>query len=168
MRDDAASDGSRRPRARVRTRLRDERGASVVEFALVIPVLMLLLLGMVDLGKAFNYWIDTTHLANMGARWAAVDKNPGQPSAMTLQQYVRSRANTNELKNGGSGSIPDPLVVCITPGANPGDVVLVEVKSKYRWLPFVGNKISILETEIRGSAEMRMEHAPSTFTAGCS
>ena len=40
-----------------------EEGTALVEFALVLPVLLLLLLGVLDFGKAYNYWIDTTHLS---------------------------------------------------------------------------------------------------------
>ena len=43
-----------------------EAGVALVEFALVLPLLLVILFGMLDFGKAFNYWIDTTHLANSG------------------------------------------------------------------------------------------------------
>src|SRR5215210_4185151 len=63
--------------------LTDESGAVLIEFVLLLPLLLVLLFGMLDFGKAYNYWIDETHLANEGARFAAVNKNPG-PGA-TLQ-----------------------------------------------------------------------------------
>ena len=73
-------------RSRVFDRLRhDESGVAITEFALVLPLLLLLLLGMIDFGKAINYWIDETHLANEGARWAAVNKNPGSGSGLTVR-----------------------------------------------------------------------------------
>src|SRR5688500_20397351 len=93
-------------------RSRDERGVALTEFALILPLLMLLLIGMLDFGKAYNYWIDQTHLANEGARWAAVNKNPGGV-AMTLQQYIASTANTDELKDGGTSSVASQLGVCM-------------------------------------------------------
>ena len=65
----------------------DERGTSLTEFALVLPVLLLLLLAMVDFGKAVNSWIDQTHLANEGARMAMVNNNPG--SARHYDQFGR-------------------------------------------------------------------------------
>ena len=77
---------------------------ALTEFALILPLLMVLFLGILDFGKAFNYWIDQTHLANEGARWAAVNKNPGG-ATLTLQQYIASKANTNELKSGGTDSV---------------------------------------------------------------
>src|SRR5919201_6035109 len=78
----------------LRSRVWDERGVALVEFALVVPLVLLLILGMIDFGKAINYWIDETHLANEGARWAAVNKNPG--TGKTLQQYILDQVETGE------------------------------------------------------------------------
>src|SRR5947209_12901144 len=75
---------------------RDERGTSLTEMALVLPVLLLLLLGMIDFGKAVNYWIDQTHLANEGARMAMVNKNPS--STGTLQQYLLDQTGSAEQR----------------------------------------------------------------------
>src|SRR5919201_4870511 len=87
-------------------RLRDdESGVALVEFALVLPLLLILLFGMLDFGRAFNYWIDATHLANEGARWAVVNKNPGTGS---LEQFIQEQADTDELRNGGSSAGPGP------------------------------------------------------------
>ena len=147
---------------------RDERGVALTEFALILPLLMLLLVGMLDFGKAYNYWIDQTHLANEGARWAAVDKNPAGVT-MTLQQYIASKANTPELKDGGTSSIANPLGVCIAFPAgtsNVGSPVEVRVSTTYTWLPFIGNQISILQTTIHGSATMRIEKKPLNYTSG--
>ncbi len=141
----------------------------MVEFALVLPLLLVLVFGMLEFGKAFNYWIDTTHLANEGARWAVVDHNPG---AGTLQEYVKGRANTVELRDGGTASIPagDEAEVCISfPNgtANVGDPVLVTVTATYHWLPFIGDRISSADVTISGSATMRLEAPPTNYGEGC-
>lgn len=157
--------------AAARRRMSDERGVALTEFALVLPVLMILLLGMLDLGKAFNYWIDETHLANLGARWAAVNNWPGKNGGTALQTAVWNEAETGELKNGGTASIPATprgVQVCVSfPGpAQVGEAVEVQVTTTYHWLPFLGAELSILSTTIRGSATMRIEQPPS-YTAGC-
>src|SRR2546423_11636397 len=54
----------------------DERGVALIEFALVLPMVLLLLLGMIDVGKAVNYWNDETHLANEASRAIAVNNSP--------------------------------------------------------------------------------------------
>ncbi len=70
--------------------IRDESGVALVEFAFVLPLLLVLLLGIIDFGRAFNHWIDATHLANVGARYATVNKNPGA-TGQTLQQYIQAQ-----------------------------------------------------------------------------
>jgi Flp pilus assembly protein TadG len=147
--------------------LGNESGAALVEFALVLPVLLLLLFGMLEFGRAFNYWIDETHLANEGARWAAVNKNPGSG---TLQQYIQQQANTAELRDGGTTSVPSPLEICITfPNgtANVGDPVHVTASATYNWLPFLGTRLGVTQTTISGSSTMRLEAKPTNYGAGC-
>jgi Flp pilus assembly protein TadG len=144
-----------------------QAGVALVEFALVLPILLLLLLGMLDFGKAFNYWIDQTHLANEGARWAVVNKNPGTG---TLQEYIRDQATTPELRNGGTSSVPGPVQVCISfpNGASTvGDPVLVTVSATYNWLPFLGDRVGVAQTTISGSSTMRLEAVPTNYAAGC-
>ena len=151
-----------------RIRPTDESGAALVELALVLPLLLILVLGMLDFGKAFNYWIDETHLANAGARWAVVDKNPG---GGTLQQYIQQQADTPELRNGGTASVPTPLQVCVefpNGTAEVGDPVHVTASVTYNWLPFLGNELGIAQTTVTGSATMRLEAVPTTYGAGCS
>jgi Flp pilus assembly protein TadG len=146
---------------------RDEHGVALVEFALVAPLLFLLLFGMLDFGRAFNYWIDSTHLANEGARWAVVNHNPGSG---TLQAYIQGQADTSELRDGGSASVPDPMQVCINfpNGATVGQPVVVTASVTYHWLPFLSDRIDVLATSVTGSSTMRLEAVPTNYSAGCS
>ncbi len=56
---------------RLRRRHR-ERGAAAVEFALVLPVLVLFVFGIVDLGRAFMDQAILTNAAREGTRYATV------------------------------------------------------------------------------------------------
>jgi Flp pilus assembly protein TadG len=148
---------------------REEAGTAVVEFALVIPVLLVLLLGMLDFGKAFNYWNDTTHLSAEGARWAAVNINPGDGA--TLQESIRDQADTPELRNGGTDAITDPVQVCIDfpdGTSNVGDPVKVTVTAQYNFLNYIGVKTGITDANISGSSTMRLEQAADAYSEGCS
>jgi Flp pilus assembly protein TadG len=49
-----------------------ERGQGLVEFALVAPVLLILVLGIVDFGWALRSWMTVTNSAREGARLGAV------------------------------------------------------------------------------------------------
>jgi len=58
-------------RAFRRIKRENERGANLVEFALVIPLLLLMLVGVADLGRAFRTYIAITNAAREGARFAS-------------------------------------------------------------------------------------------------
>jgi Flp pilus assembly protein TadG len=151
----------------------DESGVALVEFALVLPLLLLVLFGMLDFGKAFNYWIDETHLANEAARWAVVNTNPGSG---TLQAYTLSQADTTELRTGGTSSVPGQAQVCISFPTNPqtgtsaqvGDPVQVTVTVAYNWMPFIRSSTGLTNVTLTGESTMRLEAKPTTYTAGCS
>src|ERR671924_19888 len=159
---------SRLPSRNAGCRARSEEGVALVEFALILPILVLLLFGMLDFGKAFNYWIDETHLANEGARWAVVNKNPA--SSGTLQEYIRQQATTSELRSGGTASLPSPVRVCIdfpNGTSNVGDPVRVTLSATYRWLGIITSEVGLTDTTITGSSIMRLEARPTNFAAGC-
>lgn len=60
-------------------RASSERGQAVVELAFVLPVLVLLVFGTLEVGRVFNAWIVVTQASREGARTAAVAcvANPG-------------------------------------------------------------------------------------------
>jgi Flp pilus assembly protein TadG len=134
----------------------------------VLPLFLVMLIGMVDFGKGFNYWIDQTHIANQGARFAVVNINPGKADGDTLQQYIREHAQTEELESGGTDTVEDPLIVCIEfpEGGTPeaGDPVTVRVTTKYDWMPFLDANIGVSTVTINGSATMRLEAKPTEFS----
>lgn len=49
----------------------NERGAALVEFALLLPVLAMLIFGALSAGIAYNHKMDLTHAAREGARYGA-------------------------------------------------------------------------------------------------
>jgi hypothetical protein len=62
------------------TRQSKERGQSMVELALTITLLMVLLSGTIDLGRAFFTWLTMRDAAQEGASYASI----APPSASTL------------------------------------------------------------------------------------
>ena len=148
------------------SRLRDDAGAALVEYALVLPLLLLLVFGMLDFGRAFNYWIDTTHLANEAARFAAVDRDPSESG--DLQGWIRDQAVSKELHDGSGDSVDGPLEICITyplGTSAPGDPVKVTAKTTFRWLKVLG--VPTPSTTIVGQSTMRLEAEPANVSSGC-
>jgi Flp pilus assembly protein TadG len=153
-------------RLRHRSPYGSESGVALVEFVLVVPLLLLVVFGMIEFGKGFNYWIDETHLANEAARYAVVNKDPG--SSGTLQDYILSQGDTSELRSGGTTSVPTKPQVCISfPNgtSNVGDPVKATVTLTYHWLPILKR---VADSTITASATMRLEARPTNYGAGCS
>ncbi len=50
-------------------------GQALVEFAIILPVLVLLLLGVLDLGRSFNAYIIITNAAREGASYGSMHPN---------------------------------------------------------------------------------------------
>lgn len=67
---------------------RDERGATLVEFALVTPVLILCLAVCFDFARAVNAYITVANAAREGVRYAAMSDDPPTPS---VRDYLATR-----------------------------------------------------------------------------
>lgn len=146
---------------------RREDGAVLVEFALVIVLLLIILVGMMQFGIVLNAKIDETHLASSAARYAAVDQNPGGEDA-TLQDYIKERADTADLKDRAQVCIEHPLNPETDTSAQVGDPVEVTMSYTYDLLPLLGDRIGIATIDVQGNATMRLEAVPEDVLAGCS
>jgi Flp pilus assembly protein TadG len=73
--------------------LRNDRGQTVVEFAAVLPLLVVLLLAIIQFGIAFNHYVTLTDAARAGARKAIVARLAGGTTA-DAEQVVRDAAGS--------------------------------------------------------------------------
>jgi Flp pilus assembly protein TadG len=93
---------------RFRTRVRSERGAELIEFALTLPLLLLLVLGIIEFGFLFQEYEVVTNAAREGARIGALI-----PSAGYTTNEAKTRT-TDYLTAGGldlARAVPVPTVV---------------------------------------------------------
>lgn len=123
-----------------RARRHAHRGQALVEFALVLPVMMALLLIAVDFGRVFFSYVQITNAAREGAAYAATDP--------TDAAGIRARVlqETNAQGQGGEHSL-GVTVACTPAGsqvteacnsASGGDQVTVGVSEAFSfYTPFV-------------------------------
>jgi Flp pilus assembly protein TadG len=97
----------------LRQRLRGDDGVALVEFALVSPVLFLLLFGIIDFGWVFGQHLDVRHGVREGARLVSVNYDPNGYTGTTQTQAIaleicgrmdNSGATTVAISNKSSGS----------------------------------------------------------------
>jgi hypothetical protein len=135
----------------------NQRGAVVIEFVMVLPILLFVLFAIVDFGRFFNYLNDTNQIAAAGARMAAVNTYPG---AATL----RAQGSTAELRD-GSDAVPGGIQICVdfpNGSSNVGDPVRVRTTGNFKLVPILGGAT----VPLHGEATMRIERPP-TYSAGC-
>lgn len=139
---------SRRPRM---NRRHPERGASAVEFALVMPILFLLLFGIIDYGMLFFDSIGLRQGAREGARQAVVQRYAsGCTTGTAAAKIVCTTKASTELTLGS------PVVKVVAPdGWVQGKQLIVCVQSKESsltgFVPFPAS--GILQTKTTLSIE---------------
>lgn len=102
-------------------RARKERGASLMEFALLAPLLFLVLFGTIEFAWIFSQNLDTRHGAREGARLIAVNYpvgpvNPAPSTRSTVQsdQIVAEICSRMDVSDGAlitlqsAGNVGDP------------------------------------------------------------
>jgi Flp pilus assembly protein TadG len=70
-----------------------DRGQAFVEFALILPVLLLLVLGIIQFGRLYNSNETITNATRAGARVAAVSRTASDPVGATIQAVKNSAPN---------------------------------------------------------------------------
>jgi Flp pilus assembly pilin Flp len=79
---------------------RDEEGAAAVEFAFLLPLLVLLLFGFIQFGLALNTRIQATNAAREAARAAVVGIDDWDDvGGLQYWEVIRRRAGVGELAN---------------------------------------------------------------------
>ncbi len=122
---------------------KNEKGASAVEFALILPILVLLIFGIVEFGIAFNNYITITHAAREGARLAAVDLNNPDLKAIIVERAYPVAVTEDDVDI----STPE--------GTNIGDPVEVEITYNFTvTIPLAGS----WDVPLKNKAIMRLEH----------
>lgn len=65
-----------------------ERGAAAVEFAIILPVLLMLVLGIMEFGRAYNTQLSLTNAAREGVRVMAISNDPAAARAAAKNAAV--------------------------------------------------------------------------------
>ena len=110
---------------------RNERGQSLVEFAFVLPVLALILVGILQLGLLFFNYIDLASAARDGGRKMTVSRTVTGPTAVVKAAVAASTTAIDDSKTTvtvAKGGVP----ITSTTTLAAGDDVTVTVSYPYK------------------------------------
>lgn len=146
---------------RARTlRWRSERGAELLEFALVFPILLLVLAGILDMGFLFKDFEVVTNAAREGARMASL---PGWVEADVVNR-VNSYLAAGGLQGAATTTVEN--VVIVTNAATGRSITGIKVTVSYPHTFMILGPISQLlqrtavpNTTLKAVATMRTEMA---------
>jgi len=99
-----------------------ERGQSLVEFALTVPLLVLILMGALDLGRTFNAYIIVTNAARNGAYYGTL--HPADASGITACVVTEAQSSGITLTSSNvtivsSGVTGTPMRVTVSYDFSP-------------------------------------------------
>jgi uncharacterized protein (UPF0333 family) len=147
--------------------MRDERGQALVEFAIILPIVLLILLGVVDFGLAFNSQNDEANLANTAMRLADVNLcqqcNLADGNAQIVK-YIAQQADTKQLSTNG-------LTICFFNPSDPsstaaipsGQPLEVKLSSTFKWFRYTGLPVGTtpIVARVTGRLEQDFNATPS-------
>jgi len=106
---------------RLRNIIREERGQAATEFAIVLPLLAIVLFGLIQAGITFNHYVTLTDAVRAGGRAASVATDQGSAQTAALQA-MQSAA--------GDLTLESPAATPVTTWAS-GNQVQVTAKVPY-------------------------------------
>jgi Flp pilus assembly protein TadG len=149
---------------------RSERGAELVEFAVALPVLLVLVAGIVDFGFLFQRYEVITNAAREGARLASLAPNYTNAAVQTrVRQYIQTGLNlTNAQLDAAVDpttgvSVTNQTINTVTPNISTR---LVVVNYQHTFV-MLGPVMRLINANwgngmtITSSSEMRLEAAPA-------
>jgi Flp pilus assembly protein TadG len=144
----------------LRSRTRSERGAEIIELAIVSPIFALLIAAMFDFGFLFRNWEVVTNAAREGARIGTLPSYACDGSTSDVNDRVTAYLTSSGISSGSISSINlYNRAVATASGTFNACVVTIEVTQSLPTLSFFGSMFGggIGNVPVRGAAVMRTE-----------
>lgn len=137
------------------------RGAVIVEMALVLPIFLMLVFGIIEFGRGFMVGQLVTNAAREGARRAILDGSTNADVTSFIQTFMQSSANVSASNV--------TVTITVTPAAgNPAvagnsiascssrDLIAVKVEVPFDKVAYITGKY-MKGKKLSGQASMRHE-----------
>jgi len=145
--------------------VKTERSQSLVEFALALPVLLLLMLAIIDFGMGFRAYIQLTNATREGARYAVVGNPPGAyPTNCTGTDSGNVVSRVCATAGNLSMSGMENVSVAYPEGQLSGDSVVVSANYRYDLITPVSGILTLVTGgsfpgyfDMTSTTDMRLE-----------
>ena len=124
-------------------RREDRRGQTLVEFALILPVFILVLVGIFDFGRAIYAYNTISNASREAVRLAIVDQNVPNIQAKAVQRAASLGLTASNVTVGFYQPNGSPSV-CVTPVAIACDVQVTVTYSYRAATPILSNIVGVI------------------------
>jgi Flp pilus assembly protein TadG len=133
------------------------RGQELVEFAIILPVLFLIIFGTIDLGRLFFAGVSITNVAREGARYAGLhrDKITLTSGACSAPPSLVTQAACLEAQNSGLNLAAVTVTPSCPDGCDPYDKIVITVTYDFDLL--MGALFGADGIELTRTAEMMIQ-----------
>jgi Flp pilus assembly protein TadG len=126
--------------------LKNQRGQALVEFAIILPLLLLIIMSIIEFGLMLNSYLTVRNVSREGARAGIV----GSTNAEIENTIISTSPNLEECK----------LTINITPpegSRKSGDTLTVKLTYKYKLIVPIISSLLGNEINLKAQTSMRIE-----------
>jgi hypothetical protein len=138
---------------------RSERGSVLLEFALMLTILLVLMFGIIDLGRALFTANNLVSASREGARFAATMIDP-DPAATGSDVVIKARVIAAFSRFGGP-ALTNAMIVVTPVFASGGALQSIRVTINYpfTWITPIRSLVGSMTNVLHGEAQYRWEGA---------
>lgn len=107
-----------------------ERGSAMVETAIVLPIMLVLMVGIFEVGRAYETWQVLTNAAREGARMAVTPSGSVPTTTALIRQYMAD----GQLTKSASAVVVVNKTASITVNGNPVSASAVTVDYPFEFI----------------------------------
>ena len=128
-----------------------DKGAAAVEFALIFPLLLLLIFGMIDFGRGYSMQVAVTQAAREVVRNVSLGSfaTPASCGGGSIQTYAVCAAQYAEPQV-PPGAVSVSVTACPTTGTQPTDQAVVRVSNSFSFITPIGAIVSLIGGALSG------------------
>jgi Flp pilus assembly protein TadG len=142
------------PRQLLRRLISSRDGSVILETAIMITILLMLMFGIVDLGRVLFTESNLVSAAREGARYGAVDQSmfaTSTPDTLAVKDTV-----INHFSPFGGTALTRANIATTLVGS-PNSSIRVTIKYRFNWITPIRNLVGAMRDTLHAQAEFRLE-----------